>query len=87
MQLESLSDIASSDLFAIVQVLWSWCFKRNSNGIYSGRKDWPGDSPSTASGSPCHSHGNCNSLCMVLLPAPQQMRPFKQQAANRGAPK
>lgn len=47
MQLESMSDIASSDLFNTVQVLQSWCFKRNSNRIYSGRKDWPGDSPTT----------------------------------------
>lgn len=46
-QLESMSDIASSDLFNTVQVLQSWCFKRNSNRIYSGRKDWPGDSPTT----------------------------------------
>lgn len=46
-QLESMSDIASSDLFNIVQVLQSWCFKRNSNRIYSGRKDWPEDSPTT----------------------------------------
>jgi len=42
-----MSDIASSDLFNIVQVLQSWCFKRNSNRIYSGRKDWPEDSPTT----------------------------------------
>lgn len=42
-----MSDIASSDLFNIVQVLQSWSFKRNSNRIYSGRKDWPEDSPAT----------------------------------------
>lgn len=30
-QLQTMSDIASTDLFNIAQAQWSWCFWRNSN--------------------------------------------------------